>query len=79
MERETVLERAREDGWENVEYQGVWREYGVWWCLPGIGSSVDLGIPTFLLEKDNELRRSEGGEWHAIMKELIFPDAGEEQ
>ncbi|MFC2662909.1 MAG: hypothetical protein ACFNYI_07185 [Eubacterium sp.] len=78
MKEEVVLERARSEGWEKVEYQGVWNDYGVWWCLPGIGSSVDLGIPTFLLEKDEQLRRSQGNEWHEIMKELIFPEGVEE-
>lgn len=73
MTREKVLNFARKQGYDKVEYSGKWRGYDVYTPEVDYGTEKEpaiIGLPLIILVKGNEIRLSTPDEAFAYLDTL---------
>ena len=76
MEKEKILEFAKNEGYAKINYLGKWKEYDVYDLIMeeeinGEEENCCVGYPYVLLVKENEIRVSEPMECLRVRRQLI--------
>lgn len=73
-----AMELAKSSIYDGVQHLGKWNGYEVFDPIFDDDEPRFIGLPQFILEKDNKFRWSQGDEWQEIM-EQFYPPTGEEE
>lgn len=71
MNMEQVIKFAKQNGYEGVDYEFEWKGYDIYSLVYSYTEMCCIGIPTYILVKDNEIRMATPQENKEIFEESL--------